>query len=243
MTEPLYDRTAFFAAYSTLRRSVEGLDGAPEWPTLRAMLPPLRGLRVVDLGCGFGWFSRWAAEQGTASVLGIDLSERMLQQARTASPSSVTYRQGDLATLSLPPQSFDLAYSSLALHYLSDLMPLLATLHHALMPGAPFVFSTEHPIYSAPSHQGWSVTPDGRRCWPLDGYHNELERRRTWFTPDVVKFHRTVGTILTTLIRAGFTLTQVNEFCPSADQITAWPDLEREVDRPMFLLVASVRNP
>jgi len=187
MTQPLYDRPEFFAAYSTLRRSVEGLDGAPEWPTLRAMLPPMRGLRVVDLGCGFGWFSRWAVEQGAASVLGIDLSEQMLQRARAASPATVTYQQADLATLSLPAQAFDLAYSSLALHYLPDLVPLLATVHQALTPGAHFVFSMEHPIYAAPSHQGWSATPEGRRCWPLDGYHDESVRRRTWLGPGVVK--------------------------------------------------------
>ena len=243
MTQPLYDRPEFFNAYSTLRRSVEGLDGAPEWPTLRAMLPPLKGIRIVDLGCGFGWFSRWAAEQGAAAILGIDLSERMLAQARDASPSTIIYRQGDLAILTLPPLAFDLAYSSLALHYLPDLAPLLATVHQALVPGAHFVFSMEHPIYTAPSHQRWSATPDGGRCWPLDRYHDESVRTRTWLAPDVVKYHRTLGTILTALIRAGFTLTQVDEFRPSPDQSAAWPALEQELDRPMFLLVASTRNP
>lgn len=54
MTRDIYDEPAFFAGYSQMRRSVEGLDGAPEWPALRAMLPEVGGLRVVDLGCGFG---------------------------------------------------------------------------------------------------------------------------------------------------------------------------------------------
>jgi SAM-dependent methyltransferase len=64
MTQNIYDAPGFFAGYSALCRSVQGLDGAPEWPALRAMLPPLAGRRVVDLGCGFGWFCRWAAGQG-----------------------------------------------------------------------------------------------------------------------------------------------------------------------------------
>ena len=67
MTQNIYDNEEFFAGYSRLPRSVEGLDGAPEWPALRAMLPELRGRRVLDLGCGFGWFCRWAREQGAAS--------------------------------------------------------------------------------------------------------------------------------------------------------------------------------
>ena len=56
MTQNIYDNAGFFAGYSQLRRSVDGLDGAPEWPTIRSMLPDLGGKRVVDLGCGFGWF-------------------------------------------------------------------------------------------------------------------------------------------------------------------------------------------
>ena len=78
----IYDRPDFFEGYSGLARSVKGLDGAPEWPAIRAMLPTLDGRRIVDLGCGFGWFARWARTQGAASVLGLDLSENMLARAQ-----------------------------------------------------------------------------------------------------------------------------------------------------------------
>ena len=64
MTQNIYDDAGFFAGYSRLPRSVEGLAGAPEWPNLQALLPDLRDKRVVDLGCGFGWFCRWAREAG-----------------------------------------------------------------------------------------------------------------------------------------------------------------------------------
>src|SRR5262249_42418522 len=74
VTQNIYDDAGFFAGYSRLRRSVDGLDGAPEWPTLRAMLPDVAGKRVVDLGCGFGWFCRFAREAGAAQVLGLDVS-------------------------------------------------------------------------------------------------------------------------------------------------------------------------
>jgi hypothetical protein len=52
MTQNIYDNVDFFERYSQLPRSVEGLEGAPEWPTLRALLPNVGGLRVLDLGCG-----------------------------------------------------------------------------------------------------------------------------------------------------------------------------------------------
>lgn len=90
------------------------------------MLPPLNGRAVVDLGCGYGWFCRAARELGAESVLGIDLSIKMLAEARaTTRDEAIEYRQGDLDGLTLPSNSVDLAYSSLALHYLADLRPCL----------------------------------------------------------------------------------------------------------------------
>ena len=74
MTQNIYDDPKFFEGYSRLPRSVAGLDGAPEWPALRALIPALQGCSVVDLGCGYGWFCRWAREAGAARVLGLDVS-------------------------------------------------------------------------------------------------------------------------------------------------------------------------
>src|SRR6202035_5193682 len=158
MTQNIYDDDAFFEGYSQLPRSVEGLDGAPEWPALRALLPNLRDLAVLDLGCGFGWFCRWAREEGATRVVGVDVSERMLARARaTTQNGAITYTRADLERLDLTPGSFDLAYSSLALHYIEDLGRLLSEVHRALVPGGSLVFSAEHPIFTAPRDPGWSA--------------------------------------------------------------------------------------
>src|SRR5690606_15369718 len=141
MTQNIYDQPDFFSGYSGLQRSTEGLAGAPEWPALRNMLPPVPGRRVVDLGCGFGWFCRWAAGKGASEVLGLDLSERMLARARAENHHpAVLYEKADLDILDLPPGRFDLAYSSLALHYVEDLGRLLRAVHGALVEGGRFVF-------------------------------------------------------------------------------------------------------
>ena len=50
MPQNIYDDPAFFAGYSQLRRSREGLAGAPEWPVLRSMLPALEGARLEAQG-------------------------------------------------------------------------------------------------------------------------------------------------------------------------------------------------
>src|SRR3954452_20206340 len=146
MAQNIYDQPAFFQTYSRLSRSISGLDGAAEWPVLRAMLPDMRGLRAINLGCGFGWFFRWGGEQGTARVLGLDLSENMLARARSVTMPSITYEKADLERIRLPEGSFDLAYSSLAFHYINNIAGLFAAVHRAVVPGGRFVFSIEHPI-------------------------------------------------------------------------------------------------
>lgn len=242
MAQNIYDREDFFAGYSQLGRSVEGLEGAAEWPALRAMLPDVGGLRVVDLGCGFGWFCRWAREHGAAQVLGLDLSEKMLARARAASSDTgIIYERADLDQLSLPQARFDLVYSSLAFHYVEDVLRLFETVHQALSPGGHFVFSTEHPIFMAPTNPGWSIDATGRKTWPVDQYLVEGPRSTDWLAKGVVKHHRTIGTTLNTLIRSGFTIDHVEEFCPTAEQIAAKPELAEELERPMFLLVSARR--
>ncbi len=244
MAQNIYDDPDFFAGYAALTRSTEGLDGAFEWPAVRSLLPPVAGLDVVDLGCGYGWFARWAAAEGARSVLGIDLSERMLARARelTGDDPVVRYDRQDLDDVELAPSSFDVAYSSLALHYLARLDDALTTVAGALRPAGAFVCSVEHPIYTAPSTPRFVVDEGGGRTWPVDGYLDEGRRTTEWLAPGVVKFHRTIATYVAALRRAGFDLTDMVEFGPTVADLDAHPDWAGERDRPMFLLLAARRS-
>ena len=238
MTQNIYDNDTFFTAYSQLPRSVGGLDSAPEWPALRAMLPELQGKSVLDLGCGYGWFCRWAADAGAARVLGVDVSEKMLAQARgMGSHAEVDYARIDLEQLALPHASYDLIYSSLAFHYIEGFDAMLATIRHGLKPGGKLVFSVEHPIFMAPRQPGWLTDAQGRKCWPVDSYQQQGPRVSDWLTPGVIKQHRTLGTTLNALLRAGFQLEHVEEWGPTDAQLAQQPALAEERERPMLLLV------
>jgi SAM-dependent methyltransferase len=240
MTQNIYDDPEFFEGYAQLGRSLQGLDGAAEWPAMRALLPDLRGLRVLDLGCGYGWFCRWAREQGASSVRGLDVSRKMLEKAARDFPSEgIEYIRTDLETVNLPVVTFDLVYSSLALHYLENLGLLFERIHTALAPGGRLVFSIEHPIYMAPRNPRWSIDKNGRQSWPVDSYFLEGPRTTNWLAPGVVKQHRTLGTTLNLLLRTGFTLTHVEEWRPTPEQIATRPELTEELDRPIFLLIAT----
>ena len=240
MAQNVYDRPEFFDGYSRMDRSVRGLDGAPEWPAIQMLLPELRRKRVVDLGCGFGWFARWAMTQGAAQVLAVDLSENMLSRARaeTADPG-VRYLRADLESLELPEETFDLAYSSLALHYVEGCGRLVGDVFQALVSGGRFVFSIEHPIFMASTSPGWLTTDDGGRTWPVDHYAIEGPRITDWLAKGVRKQHRTLGATLNSLIDAGFAIRRVVEWSPTPEQLAAQPSLADELDRPMMALVAA----
>ncbi len=243
MAQNIYDDDEFFEAYSRLPRSVNGLDGAPEWPTLVEMLPDLDGTHVADLGCGYGWFARWAMSAGAASVLGIDLSEKMLTHAASrTSDDEIVYQRQDLEHLELHTDHFDVVYSSLTLHYIVDLDGLFREVHGSLRPGGGLVFSVEHPLFTAPSNPSFVDLPDGPRVWPVDHYLLEGPRTTDWLAPGVVKQHRTIATYVTLLRRSGFELTAMVEWGPSDAQIAEHPSWTVERDRPPFLLVSARRD-
>jgi len=240
----IYDDPAFFAGYATLPRSREGLGVVYEWPAFQRLLPAsLAGLRILDLGCGLGYFAREVRARGAASVLGVDLSQLMLEDARARTDDpEIQYWQADLESFEPPREAFDLVISSLALHYIVDYRRLVERVAACLAPGGRFAFSVEHPIYTAHGSASWHTDADGTRLhWPVDRYRDEGERRTTWFVDGVVKQHRTVETYVNTLIAVGLRLSRLEE--PEADPEApqthrGWSDERR---RPPFLLLAADR--
>ena len=156
MKENKYDDDVFFNKYKEMNRSVQGLEGAGEWSQLKQLLPDFEGKRVLDLGCGYGWHCIYAMEQGAMSATGVDLSEKMLSVARqkTAYPE-VTYLHQSIEDIAFPPESFDIVLSSLALHYVESFEAVAQKVRTCLTAGGVFIFSVEHPFFTAYGSQDW----------------------------------------------------------------------------------------
>ena len=104
-----YDDKHFFDQYAQMTRSKDGLAGAGEWHQLKKMFPPLEGGRVLDLGCGYGWHCKYAVDQGAEEVLGIDVSRRMIEEAkRRNADKRITYQTGFLEDYEYPAETWDL---------------------------------------------------------------------------------------------------------------------------------------
>ncbi len=245
MKQSIYDDPAFFAKYSDMERSIHGLEAAGEWPAFCALLPDLRDKRVLDLGCGFGWHCRYARQKQARSVVGVDLSEKMLARARETTPDpGIEYRREAIEDINVAAEEFDVVISSLALHYVEHFDLVCQKVYQGLTTSGTFVLSVEHPIFTALASQDWHHGPNGERLhWPVDNYQGEGIRHARWLADDVVKYHRTLATYINTLLDAGFVLTRVVEPEPPAEMLVERPNLKDEFRRPIFLLLAAVKPP
>lgn len=166
-----------------------------EYPEL---LPPLAGLRMLDVACGQGRLTRYLAASG-ATVTGLDLSAAMLGKARAAGGEHIEYVHADITG---PPtwwdgRLFDGCTCDLALMDIDDLAGALAAIATVVRSGGWFVASVVHPC-----HPGSDA---GLSSWPPDGYDTE-----GWWTgpdhnPDGARFrvgatHRKLSTILNGLL-------------------------------------------
>lgn len=239
MTQNIYDNQDFFEKYSKLDRQTKGLDGAPEWSSIKKLIPDLKEKRVVDLGCGFGWFCRFAIKQGAKSARGIDIPKNMIAKAKTfPSCPTITYKVADLEELQLPKGSFDFAYSSLTFHYINNFQQLVTTIYQSLTSKSRFVFTMEHPIYTAPSSQKFVTDKEGKKIYPLNNYQIKGKRISNWLTNGVIKQHRKMDTIINTLVDTGFKILHIEEWKPSREQLKHNPEWSEEIDRPLFLLIS-----
>lgn len=244
MKENKYDNLKFFNQYKQMPRSINGLKAAGEWHELQKMLPEFKDKRVLDLGCGFGWHCRYAAEQGAQSVIGIDLSENMLNQAKQMTKSSqIQYFQMAIEEIDYPPSTFDVVMSSLAFHYVESFEKICKKVSACLVSGGTFVFSVEHPVFTANTVQDWYYNEAGERLhWPIDEYFTEGLRRTHFLGEEVSKYHKTLTTYINGLIQEGFEIKKVVEPEPEASMLQDNKDMQDELRRPMMLLICAQKK-
>lgn len=241
MKENKYDDNNFFSQYSKMARSVEGLKGAGEWHILQKMLPDFTGKRVLDLGCGFGWHCIYAVEHGATFVTGIDISEKMLEEARKRNSSPlIEYKCMAIEDYDFQPNMFDIVISSLTFHYLESFDNICRKINTTLTLGGSFVFSVEHPIFTAYGNQDWYYDQAGNRIhWPVDRYFTEGRRTAVFLGEEITKYHKTLTTYINGLIQNGFEICELIEPQPAPTMLESIPGMKDELRRPMMLLISA----
>jgi ubiquinone/menaquinone biosynthesis C-methylase UbiE len=193
-------------------------------PALLELTGDVAGRIVCDLACGQGIVARELARRG-ASVVGIDLSARLLEIARRyeeAEPLGIVYRQGDAQSL---PEIADAAFEGvtccLALMDMPDLTACLRTVARILKPQGWFVFAITHPCFQLPEAR-WTGKAGGTVRREVRGYFREgywQSANPYGVRGKVGAYHRTLSAYLNALHDAGLTLERTLE--PQAQEEVA----------------------
>ena len=240
MKQNIYDNEVFFTNYKALREDPVNYNELLEQPEIKRMLPDLSGKRVLDIGCGMGDLARYCAGQGAASVTAIDPSSKMLQEAsvRNEHPA-IEYVHTALEDAVFEKESYDIAVSSLVMHYVADYDAVIQSIHASLKEDAILLFSTEHPIVTARKEgDKWITDAEGNRLhFAVDNYQEQGRREAKWYVDGVVYYHRSIAALCNGLIRNGFTLEEVTEPIPDEGAIAQLPRIEHELRRPSFIIL------
>jgi len=203
------------AAYEELARHYAAMidrkaeNALYERPAMLSLLPPVAGKRVLDAGCGPGVYAEWLTEHG-ADVVGVDVSPKMLRLARRRLGRGVPLHLADLDKPLdfIETETFDLILCSLVLDYVKNWQDLFDEFNRLLKGFGMLVFSSGHPFndylgHTETSYYGTALVEDN---WTGFG-----------IAVKVPYYRRSLSSMLTPLIRAGFTLERVLEPEPGRD--------------------------
>ena len=236
----IYDDPIFFDGYMKIREKEGNANNLFEIPALLSLLPDLSGKSLLDLGCGYGEHCKMFIDMGAKSVVGVDISEKMLEVAhRENSDPKIIYLNIPMEDIDKLDGRFDVVVSSLAIHYVESFAEVVKKIYDKMNTNGVFVFSQEHPIGTAYSNGNrWTKDDNGNKLYVnLSNYCVEGERESTWFVEGVKKYHRTFSTIVNTLVDVGFTVERMIEPFADAEMLKKYPEHDNLKHKPDFLLV------
>ncbi len=198
IAEKFYGKTAL-PRYGPLAQSETDLN----------LLEDVRGVRVLEIGCGSGHSLLYLAQKGASEVWGLDFSSAQIEFA-----SSLLRENGWTPRLfespmeenpGIPLGYFDLVISIYALGWTVDLPKTLRHIRSYLKSYGRFVFSWEHPVYNCISYENGQFIVKR-------SYHDEnAELQDSWLGAPFIQIPRKLSTYVNCLIDGRFVIEKVVE--------------------------------
>jgi ubiquinone/menaquinone biosynthesis C-methylase UbiE len=222
-------------------------------PAFFAMLPEVRGLRGVDIGCGEGYNTRLVAQRG-AEVTALDISRTFIghaSAAERAEPLGIHYLMASAVELPFADASFDFATAFMCFMDIGETDRVIGEAYRVIRPGGFLQFSITHPCYDTPyrrklrdergQHYAYAI---GEYFHNLDGESFEWlfsaappQERARWRPFQTPRFTRTLSQWLNLLADTGFVIEQLCEPYPDEAVLLERPDLADMLVIAFFLQV------
>lgn len=230
-------------SYIRFRASGDDFNDLVERPAMCRLLGDVKGLRVLDAGCGTGFYARYCASRG-AQVTGVDVSSRMLEEAQRLTALdglTIDYREADLESLSIfSDASFDAVVCSVVISgRLSQIMHELA---RVLRPGGCLFFSDIHPMFNSSRH---ATDHEGKPALVVSGYFDHSIK--VMMNPfgntggkEKIPFHwkkYTIQDYFEAFADSGFVIERFLEPQPEGEQKVDDPKCGKAANYPIFFLV------
>jgi ubiquinone/menaquinone biosynthesis C-methylase UbiE len=167
MDDPL--RQAKAKAAATYDAAADHFDDAPLgfWERIGKRtidrLALATGAKILDVGCGTGASALPAAQAvgAKASVIGVDLSARLLERARTKAKArgitNIEFRVADMTSLGYPDAHFDAVVSVFSIFFVPDMEGLVRELWRMVRPGGKLAVTTWGPRIFEPAYARWQT--------------------------------------------------------------------------------------
>lgn len=183
-------------------------------PCVDRLLDKVKGLRVLDVGCGEGRYSRKLAARG-AHVTGIDPVQEFLDVAKEKLPTG-TFIKAFGESLPLPDASFDIVLSYLSIVDMPDYVAAIREMARVLKPGGRIVVATVSNVAS--TTDGWVKDASGAKLYrTVDRYMEDFSMDLAWSGIQIVNFHRPLSAILGVFFECGLVMDAFFEPLPPVD--------------------------
>jgi len=211
-------------------------------PGFLAMLPPVDGLRCLDIGCGEGHNTRLLAQRG-ARVTALDIADVFVAQAQTSereTPLGVRYLVASAVELPFADAAFDVATGFMSFMDIPETERVIAEAYRVLKPGGFLQFSITHPCFDTPHHRNLRDENGVTYAYEVGGYfqnlHGDISEWLFSSAPAEVRqglqkfktprFTHTLSQWLNLLIDTGFAIERIGEPRPSDETARACPNVQ-----------------
>ena len=182
---------------------------------LEKLLTNVAGKKILDAGCGNGYFSSWLTERG-AQVFGVDGSSEMIEIAKMKY-ADIPFKVHDL-TLNFPEpdQSYDFVFANMLLMHMDSISIFLSDAKRLLKPNGELIFSVLHPCFNQPTSNLYKtlwqkITFAKPSSLAFDYYSHHPGRYESHFKTKLSHYHRTLEEYSNVTSNSGFTIMQIIE--------------------------------